>query len=536
MILVNGKIYTMDMNNSRVDAVCIKGNKIEKIGKKSELMNLIEKDTKIIDLGGKTVLPGFNDSHTHLLNYGNAMLNVDLVGVKSIEEINDRVVKYIEEKNNEKGMWIRGWGWNQDYFLNSNDFPTRYDLDKISPLHPMVLTRACGHVSVVNSKALELLNINKETPQVEGGQFDLDKDGEPTGIFREKALYLIYDALPSPSVGEIKEMIINAVKNMNSCGITSIGTDDFEAFPGKNYDNVIKAYLELKKENNLNMRIYEQCLLPTKCRLEEFLSKGYHTGWGDEFFKIGPLKLLVDGSLGARTAALMEPYSDDPTTHGIVVYDQEELDNIIGLAHKNNMQIAIHGIGDRAMYMAFESIEKALEIDKRTDHRHGIVHCQITDEHLLKKFKEIDAIAYIQPIFLDYDWHIVKARVGEYREKTSYNWKSLIETNVNIACGSDAPVETFDVLKGIYEAVTRKDLKGQPEGGWLPEQSLTVEEVVYGYTMGGAFASFEENIKGSIEEGKLADMVVLSEDIFEIQEGKIKDVKVVMTIFDGKII
>jgi predicted amidohydrolase YtcJ len=364
----------------------------------------------------------------------------------------------------------------------------------------------------------------------------VDNDNEPLGIFRENALGLIYNALPNPTVEEIKDLILKAVNDLNKCGITSVGTDDFESLPGKDYEKVIKAYKELKEENKLNMRVYEQCLLPSKNKLLEFLEKGYKTGLGDENFKIGPLKILLDGSLGARTAALNQPYSDCPSAEGIVTLTQEELDEIVDLAHKNNMQLAIHAIGDRTMYMAFNSIEKLIKENVKENYRHGIVHCQITDEYLLNKFKELDVIAYIQPIFLDYDWHIVKDRVGEKREKTSYNWKSLINKGVKTANGSDAPVETFNVLKGIYEAVTRKDLYGLPEGGWLPDQKLTVKEAVYGYTMGGAYASFEENIKGSIEKGKLADLVVLSEDIFSINEDMIKNVNVEMTVFNGKIV
>ena len=286
----------------------------------------------------------------------------------------------------------------------------------------------------------------------------------------------------------------------------------------------------------LNIRVYEQCLLPQEDKLKHFFTKGYKTGWGDEKFKIGPLKLLVDGSLGARTAALVEDYSDDPGNKGIVLVEQNKLDGLVQLAQKNNTQVAIHGIGDRAMYMAFQSIEKALEGNLENDHRHGIVHCQITDENLLDKFKELDAIAYIQPIFLDYDWKIVENRVGKVREKTSYNWNTMVKKGINISCGSDAPVETFNVMYGIYEGVTRKDLSGNPKEGWMKEEGLTVDDVVYGYTMGGAYSSFEENIKGSIELGKLADIVVLSEDIFKEDPNNIRHVEVEMTILDGKII
>lgn len=536
LILINGKVYTMDKEQPIAEGVAVKDNRIVKVGSTEELLVLKEKDTKIIDLEGKTLVPGFNDSHMHLVNYGYSLIQVDLIGVESIGEINERVSEYIKVKNVAKDTWVRARGWNQDYFLGDKVFPTRYDLDKVSMDHPIVVTRTCGHVAVVNSKALEVLGIKKGTPQVEGGHFDLDENGEPIGIFRENALSVVYDAIPSPKTNEIKEMIVSAIEAMNKCGITSVGTDDFESLPGKEYDKVIEAYLELKNEGKLNMRIYEQCLLPHIDKLKDFISKGYKTGWGDESFKIGPLKLLLDGSLGARTAALNEPYTDDPTTSGIVTTTQEELDELVTFAHNNGNQVAIHGIGDKGMYMAFEAIEKALDENPREDHRHGIVHAQITDEYLLNKFKNLKAVAYIQPIFLDYDWKMVKDRIGEKREKTSYNWKTMVDMGTHIACGSDSPVDSFNVMYGIYEAVTRKDLNGNPEGGWLPEQGLTVEEALYGYTMAGAFASFEEDIKGSIEEGKLADMVVLSDDIFEIDPNKIKDVNVEITIFDGKII
>ncbi|WP_165920220.1 amidohydrolase [Tissierella praeacuta] len=536
LILINGKIHTMDKERNIVEAIGINGDIIEKVGTNKEIMALKNNSTKIIDLEGKVVLPGFNDSHMHLLSYGYSLNRIELGGAKSIEEINCIIKNIIEEKDMEKGEWVNGRGWNQDYFIGEKRFPTRYDLDKISLEHPILIGRACGHIVVVNSKALELLNITKDTPQVDGGHFDLDENGEPLGIFRENALGLVYSKLPNPTVDDIKHMMVRAIEDLNKNGVTSVGTDDFDAFPDVDYEKIILAYQELKEENKLKVRVYEQFLIQDKDRLQGFIDKGYGSSWGDKFFKLGSLKLLVDGSLGARTAALTEDYSDDYNNKGITKLLQDELDIIVDLANQYNIQVAIHGIGDRAMYMALESIEKALDKNPRDNHRHGIVHCQITDEELLNKFAELKIIAYIQPIFLDYDWKIVRSRVGENRERTSYNWKTMLDKNITIACGSDSPVETFNVMKGIYEAVTRKDLDGNPQGGWLPEQKLTVDEAVYGYTMGGAYASFEENIKGSLEEGKLADMVVLSKDIFNMEEDSIKDVEVVATIFGGELV
>lgn len=536
LLLINGNIRTIDSKNPIAEAVAIMGNKIQKVGSTEDVLALKTDKTKVVDLGGKTVVPGFNDSHMHLLNYGYALMQADLNFVESIDEINNRVSAYISTNDIEKGKWVRGRGWNHDYFSGEKRFPTRYDLDKISTEYPIAVTRTCGHAVTVNSKALEVLNINSSTPQVEGGHFDLDDNGEPLGIFRENALGLVYDAIPTPSLEEVKKMIINAIKDLNKYGITSVQTDDFQALPGNDYEIILKAYLELEEEGNLNVRVYEQCLLPEIDNLKAFYKKGYMTGWGDDNFKIGPLKLLIDGSLGARTAALNEPYNDDPSTSGIITATQEELNELVRFAHNNDNQIAIHGIGDRGMYMSFEAIEKALVEKPRKNHRHGIVHAQITDEYLLNKFEELEAVAYIQPFFLDYDWKIVRDRVGEMREKTSYNWKTMLDKGIHAACGSDAPVDFFNVLNGIYEAVTRKDIHGKPEGGWLIDQALTVEQALYGYTLEGAYTSFQEDLKGSIEAGKLADLIVLSQDIFSIPSDEIKDVVVEMTIFDGKIL
>ena len=536
MFIINGNIRTMDPKKPKAEAVAIKNGKIIKVGNNEEVLALKNGDAKVIDLGGKLLLPGFNDSHMHLVGYSLFLDLIDLAEEKSIGEIIEKCRTEIKFKKIEKGKWIRGRGWNQDYFKGEKRFPNRYDLDKISSEHPIILNRTCGHIVVVNSKALEIANITKNTAQVENGYFDIDENGEPLGIFRGNAIGLIEKAIPEPTVEEIKNQLIKGMENANSCGITSVQSDDFGVVGDNNYEKIIMAYEELRDQGKMSLRVYEQCLIPNIEVFQDFLNKGYKTGYGDEIFKIGPLKLLSDGSLGARTAALTIPYNDNEETMGLNLFTQEELDSIVEKAHNNGMQLAIHSIGNRAMYMVFEAMEKALRKKPRKNHRHGIVHCQITDEHLLNKFKELDVIAYIQPIFLDYDWKIVESRVGKDLAKTSYNWKALVDKEVHIACGSDCPVESFNVLHGIYEAVSRKDLDGNPKGGWMKDQRLTVEEAVYGFTMGGAYASFEENIKGSIEKGKLADMVGVSRNIFEIPEDEIKEVKVEMTIFNGKLV
>lgn len=536
LIFYNGKLATMDNEKTICQALAIEGDRIVAVGSDEEILAMKGEDTELVDLEGRLMVPGFNDSHMHLLSYGYSLTMADLNGTDSVQDVVHRTRRFMEENSVEEGKWIRGRGWNQDYFKGEKRFPTRHDLDMVSRDHPVCATRTCGHVLVVNSKALEIMGIDRNSPQIPGGQFDLDQNGEPNGIFREDAMRLVYDSIPSPGLDEIKDMMKKASRDLNRMGITSVGTDDFEALPGGDYENVIRAYKELVEEGENTVRIYEQCLLPKLDRLQEFLAKGYRTGVGDVNFRIGPLKLLIDGSLGARTAAMVEDYSDDPGNRGIETASQEYLNELVKTAHDEDCQVAVHGIGDKGMYMAFEAMEEALAKKPRKDHRHGIVHAQITDLPLLEKFSELDALAYIQPIFLDYDWKIVRDRVGEERESTSYNWRRMVDMGIHIPCGSDAPVETFDVMKGIYEAVTRKDLQGNPEGGWLPDQAITVEEALYGFTREGAYASFEEEDKGMLAEGYLADLVVLSEDIFSIEPDDIKDVRVQMTVFGGRIL
>ncbi len=531
-ILYNAKVYTANNKDDFVEAVYIKGNKIEKVGNNEEILSLKSEATDLIDLEGKLVVPGFNDSHLHYLNCSENKKNVDLRGVKSIEEIIERFKKHIEKYKLAEGEIIEGIGWNQDFFTEGEKrFPNKDDLDKISDKHLIITTRACYHIMAVNSKTLEAAGVDKSVKQVEGGEVYLDKDGNPTGVFSEEARNYIKVLKQKPSKEDIKETLKLAIGDLHSQGITSIQTDDIQ----ENIEEVLGGYKLLEDEGGLNIRVYQQCLLQSKELLDKFLSLGYRTGQGTNRFKIGPLKLLTDGSLGARTAYLSEPYLGTDTC-GIPVFTNEELNYLVRTAHKNNMQIAIHAIGDRAIDEAIESLELALKEDPKDDHRHGIVHFQITTNELMDRLKAIDGVAYVQPIFLDYDWKMVRERVKPELEKTSYNWRTMLDKGIKTAFSSDSPVEPFSVIQGIYHGVTRKGKEGEPKEGWLSDQKISMKEAIRGFTIDGAYISFEEDIKGSIEEGKLADIVVLSQDLFEIPEDKILDTKVDMTIFDGEVV
>lgn len=530
-IYINGQIYTV--TGGMKEAFVVENGKFIYVGKNDGALAMKDEASSVVDLQGRFVTAGFNDSHMHVLGYGSTLRMVKLANrTSSLQDMKAAIGEFMSSRTLSKNEWVQGRGWNHDYFTDSQDFPTRYDLDEISTEHPICMIRACGHICVANSKALEMAGITKATKQVEGGYFDVDEAGEPLGIFRENALNLIYSQIPAPGKAQLKAFIAEACQNLNTYGVTSAQTDDFIVFPKISYQEVIDAFTELEAEGRLSVKIYEQAQLVDLRELTEFVEKGYNTGVGSNYFKIGPLKLLGDGSLGARTAYMSEPYADDPSTCGIPVYTQAQFDEMIGYAHAKGMQVAVHAIGDQIMVMIVEAIEKALVENPREDHRHGIVHCQITTKELLEKFKTLNLHAYIQSIFLDYDIHIVEQRIGEERAKATYNFKTLMDSGVVTCNGSDCPVELPNVLEGIQCAVTRTTLDGKM-GPFLKEQALSIEEAIASYTMMGAYSSFEEASKGSIECGKWADFVVLDTNPLLTDANRLKEIQVVATYVDG---
>ena len=530
-IFYNGRIYTMEPGWAPQSAVAVQDGIIQRVGSDEEILALRTEGTELIDLQGKTMLPGFTDSHMHLLSYGYSLEKVNFYSAKCIDDLVLLAKDFLAKRP--YLTWLQGRVWNQEYWPE-NRFPTRYDLDRISTDIPMSFTRACGHIIVVNSKALEVMGVTKDTPDPFGGQIDRDENGEPLGIFREAARDTVYNALPDLTVEDVKRMLKNGMDELVKAGITEVQTDDFEALPPGQYQKVLDAYHQLENEGALRVRIFEQCLLASQDLLEQFLAEGHHTGEGSPMFRVGPLKLMADGSLGGRTAYLARSYADDPSTEGIPVFTQEQIDKLILTAQQGGMMAAVHCIGCGAAEMTMEAFEKAQLACPGPDVRHAIVHCQITDKDLLEKFAKLNIVAHIQPAFIDDDIPIVEARVGKELSQTSYNWKTLQDSGVHIAGGSDSPVIDFSVMNGIYCAVTRKRLNGEPEGGWLPEQKLTVEEAVCLYTAGGAYASYDERVRGTIRNGKYADLVVLDRDIFMVPEEEIKDIQVCMTVLSGQ--
>lgn len=517
----NGKIYTMDRENKIVDSILVDAGKIVEVGKEKELKEKFEVG-EILDLEGKTVIPAFNDSHVHFVNYGYNKKKIPLYSCRSVEDVVNAGKNFTVY-----GGWILGRGWNQDLFEGEKRVPTREDLDKISTEYPICFTRTCGHVAIVNTKALEVCGITPDT-KCDGGDADYEK-----GFFSENGLYLIYSHIPSPSLEELKAMLLETQDEFFSMGITSVQSDDFETFPDKDFEKIIQAYTELEKEGKLKMKVYEQCLFPEIERIKKFQDSGYYFGYGSKNFKIGPIKLLLDGSLGGKTAYLQKPYVGDEKNLGIVIYSVENFEKIVEYADSLGYQIAVHTIGDGAIKMCIDAFEKLPNLNKK---RHGVVHCQITTKELMERMKKLDILAYIQPIFLDYDLHIVEDRVGYERSVETYAWKTMMDMDIPMAFGSDSPVDSADVIKALHCAVNRQDISYRPEGGWLPSEALDTVSAVKYYTQGGAYTSFDEEIKGNLEVGKLADFLVLNQDIFQVDKKEILKTKIEKTIVEGEIV
>ena len=522
-IYYNGKVYAG--SEELQQAFVVENGKFTYVGDSKSAKMLAEDGDQLIDLEGKFVCPGFNDSHMHVLGLGKLLRNIQLAG--HTDSLEGMIAYLKEEAADFEGAWILGRGWNQDYFRDVDRMPDRHDLDRVSTERPICIVRCCGHGLVVNTKALEILNLPEDFEQPEGGSIEAEE-----GRFYDNAMDLIYHLMPAPTKDEIKKMILAACKRLNAYGVTSAQTDDYCAFLNVDWSLIHEAYKELEAEGLLTVRIYEQSNITSLEELKKFAEAGNVTGAGSDMYRFGPLKMLGDGALGARTAYLSIPYADDPTTCGIPVYSKELMESMISYANKVGMQVAVHTIGDACLDWVLGAYEKALAECPREDHRHGIVHCQIMRPDQWEKIKALKLHVYAQTIFLDYDINIVTQRVGEELAQTSYCWKSLMDVGVTVSNGSDAPVELPDVMAGIQCAVTRRTLNGANE--YLPNEVFSIKEAIDSYTIQGAKSSFEEEKKGMIREGMLADFVVLDQNLFEVEKDRIKDVKVLGNYLGGK--
>lgn len=527
--LYNGKIY--QQRDCFVQAMIVENGFITRCGSDEEILPLRNPNDLCINLHGRTVVPGFNDSHLHFLMSAIAFTTVDLYGVASIASLIDRGKRFLFEHNEVHRYALFGRGWNQDYFSDEVRLPTKFDLDKISVEIPVVLARTCGHVVVCNSKALEHCGITALTLQVDGGHHDIDEYGEPLGIFRENAIGLLASIQNSPSVDEQVTLLKNISRLANSYGITSVQTNDLTI--GKDgYKEMEQAYCRYSAEQP-TVRIYHQLSFSDLDVFRRYVEDGYHNN-ETSFHRFGPLKIFIDGSLGARTALMRGLYVDDSSTMGIACMNQTNLEEWVQTADQHGIQIAIHAIGDGAMTSVLDAYQKV--IHNENENRHGIVHCQITDTPLLQRFQAMDVLAYIQPIFLHYDLHIVEDRVGKKLASTSYAFNTMETLGIHTAYGTDSPVEGMNVFHNIHCAVNRQDLNNFPSEGFYPQERVDISTAIDRLTLGSAYASFEENLKGRLLPGYFADLVVLDQPIFDIASSLLKDVLVDLTMVDGQIV
>lgn len=527
-ILHHGHFY--QNRGQFVSALLIEDGIILQAGSDENILAHQTPDTQLIDLQGKTGLPGFNDSHLHFYGSAVAFQTVNLYGASSIDDLIDRAQRFLETHPAQEST-LFGRGWNQDYFTHDARLITKTDLDRISTDFPIVFSRACGHVVSVNSKALTVLGITALTPQVEGGQFDLDEQGQPNGIFRENAIGLISSLQAPLSIQDRVALLRQVSAIANRYGITSVQTNDLMIGTQESAD--IEAAYTYVSSHEPTVRVTHQSCFSDVDAFQARLQRGYALQEND-FHRYGPLKLFVDGSLGARTAHLRTPYADDPSTQGIEVMNSELLDQFVSMADQAGIQVAIHAIGDGAMTQVLDAYEKVIHGENK--HRHGIIHCQITDLPLLKRFQALDILAYVQPIFLHYDLHIVESRVGPALASTSYAFGTMEKLGLHVAYGTDSPVEGLNVFHNLHCAIHRQDLRSFPENDFVPAEKVDLETAIDAYTLGGAFASFEEDRKGRLLPGYLADLVIVDRPLFELDTALIKDVQVDLTMVNGKIV
>jgi hypothetical protein len=524
LVLCNGRIYTMDRANPRAQAVAIVGNRIAAVGDDAQVRGLLASGEEAIDLEGRTVLPGLTDCHIHFVEYALRLTRIDLSGVKSKAEAVRRVAERAQTAK--PGEWLLGGGWDRNIW-DDPSFPTKEDLDSVASHNPVALDSKDGHSLWVNSLALARADITAETPNPPGGEIERQPGtSEPTGILKENAGRLVKNVIERPSLEAIQAALKAAMTNAHRAGLTGIhDCEDELAFA---------AFQELLKKGELGLRVLMH--IPAK-NLDDAIGLGLRTGFGNEKLRVGGIKIFADGALGSRTAAMLAPYEDEPFNLGIAVTPKEEMRDLARKASRAGISVAIHAIGDRANRDVLDVLEESRQAAEGADLRHRIEHVQLLHPADIPRLAKLDVIASMQPIHATSDMEMVEHHWGEERARGAYAWRSLLDAGTVLAFGSDCPVESLDPLAGIHAAVTRRRADGSPgPEGWHPEERITVEEAVRAYTLGAAYASGEEREKGSIAPGKLADLVVLSQDIFAIPPMAILETEVEATILDGQFV
>lgn len=523
IVITNANIHTVNPKKPTANSVAMLNGRIVAIGSDADTKTWIGPATRVIDAKGKLVLPGFNDAHVHFLETGYQLSSVDLRNAKSPEEFVKRIKEFAAKLP--KGRWITGGQWDHENWT-PNNLPTAALIDAATPDNPVFVNRLDGHMALANSLAMKLAGIDKSVKDVAGGEIVRDTSGNPTGIFKDAASAYIEKAIPAPSFEQQVEGAQAASDHAASLGITSV--QDMSA------GTSVGAYQELVRSGKLKTRIYGCSPLTDYKRWE---NTGVHHAFGDAMLRVGCLKAYADGSLGSTTAWFFAPYLDAPNSSGLAMADVETtMRQTITDADKAGLQVRVHAIGDRAnatILDHFAAVEKA---NGAKDRRFTIEHAQHVRMEDLKRFGSMKVVASMQPFHIIDDGRWAWKRLDEKRLKGTYAFRTILDSGGVLAFGSDSPVAPIDPIFGVYAAVTRRTLDDKNPGGWIPEQKITVDEAVRAFTWGSAYAEFQDGVKGTLEVGKLADLVMLSDDIFTIDPVKIRDVKVLTTIVDGRVV
>ena len=525
-IITNARVYTVDQSHPLAEAVAIIGDRIVAVGTSAEIDGWRNEKTNVIDGRGHLLLPGFNDAHVHFVSGGEQLDSINLRDAATPEAFRDKVAQRV--KITKKGEWITGGDWDEQKW-NPAVLPTKELIDAVSPDTPVMVTRYDGHISLANSYALKLAGVTAKTKAPAGGEIVRDKNGNPTGVLKDAAQALVFDKVPDLTHDQRVRAAKRALAHAASLGVTSV--QDMAV----SYAD-IAVYSELAEKGELTTRVY---VAPMLEGWADFAKIGVRRAWGSPYLRFGALKTFADGSLGATTAYFFQPYTDAPNTRGLLSDElhpiSAERDRLIK-ADAAHLQICAHAIGDEAISTMLDLFHDVLKANGPADRRWRIEHSQHMAEKDFKRYAELGVIASVQPYHAIDDGRFAEKRIGPDRIKRTYAFRTFLDNKVRLAFGTDWTVAPLNPMWTIYAAVTRATLDGKNPNGWVPEQKLTVAESVEAYTMGSAYAEFQENVKGSITPGKYADMVLLSDDIFKVQPAAIKDVQVEIAMMGGKVV
>jgi predicted amidohydrolase YtcJ len=523
IVVTNARIYTVDDSRPFVSAMAVRDGKVQFVGSVREALLYRGPSTKVLDLTGRTVIPGMVDAHAHLFGLGDFLRNIDLTDTRSFDEIVSRVAARVGQSSG--GRWIQGRGWDQNKWGDTR-FPTHEALSRVSPNNPVVLTRIDGHAILANAAAMRAAGVTAATKDPAGGRIERGPNGEPTGVFVDNAMSIIERVVPNMSHDEMKSATLAAIAEANRWGLVAL----HDAGEPR---EVLDVFEELAKAGNFNLRVYAM-IGDDSAAIAHYFQRGPQIGLYDNKLWIRSIKLYADGALGSRGAALLDPYADDPKNTGLLRSTPEHLRDVSTRALRNGFQVATHAIGDRGNRVTLDAYEAALKAVPVADHRFRIEHVQVLDHADVPRFAQLGVIPSMQAVHQTSDMYWASTRLGYAHTLGAYAWRSLLSTGVIIPNGSDFPVERVNPLYSFHSAVSRQDEHDWPPGGWFPEQRMTRDEALKGMTIWPAFAAFQEQMMGSLTPGKLADFVILDRDIMVVPESQILGTTVLATYIAGR--